>query len=448
MSSDPGQSGESRRSDVALRLENISKCFQIYEKPHHRLLQGVFRGRKKYYREYWALRDISFTVNRGETVGIIGRNGAGKSTLLQIICGTLTPTSGALEINGRVAALLELGAGFNPEFTGRENVFLNGAVLGLPQQEIHDRFDEIASFADIGDFMEQPVKTYSSGMYVRLAFAVATCVDPDILVVDEALAVGDVKFQAKCFRRFEELVSGGTTILFVTHSTEQIVRHCSWSVLLEQAVIKEMGDSKKVSNHYLDLLFGVDGVKPEHNKTPEQAEMKEQVAGEVSSATCVLDGVFENRSTYNKDEYRWGNGEAEIVDYLVTRDGITNISLLEEKDLFQVNLAVVFHADVVDPIFGLTIKTPDGVTICGENSRDCIGDSVSHPVKKGGRVQVSFSMEQILCPGDYLLSVGVVEKREGELVPLDRRYDSIYLHVASDKSSYGLVDMGIRVKIS
>ena len=245
MSYDSRLSGEGNSNEVALKLENVSKCFQIYDKPHHRLLQGVFRGRKRYYKEYWALRNVSFTINRGETVGIIGRNGAGKSTLLQIICGILTPTSGSLENNGRIAALLELGAGFNPEFTGRENVFLDGAVLGLSQQEIKNRFDEIASFADIGDFLEQPVKTYSSGMYVRLAFAVATCVDPDILVVDEALAVGDVKFQSKCFRRFEELIGGGTTILFVTHSTEQIVRHCSWSILLEQAVIKEMGSQKR-----------------------------------------------------------------------------------------------------------------------------------------------------------------------------------------------------------
>lgn len=441
MSSDSGQSGGSRRSDVALRLESISKCFQIYEKPHHRLLQGIFRGRRKYYREYWALRDISFTINRGETVGIIGRNGAGKSTLLQIICGTLTPTSGALEINGRVAALLELGAGFNPEFTGRENVFLNGAVLGLPQQEIHDRFDEIASFADIGDFMEQPVKTYSSGMYVRLAFAVATCVDPDILVVDEALAVGDVKFQAKCFRRFKELVAGGTTILFVTHSTEQIVRHCSWSVLLEQAAIKEMGDSKKVSNHYLDLLFGVD------RGQSEVAETRITGIDRKAPADSVLESVFEKRPTYNKDEYRWGNGEAEIIDYLVTRDGITNLSSLQGKAPFYVVLAVIFHVEVIKPIFGLTIKTSDGVTICGENSRDCVGGPVFKSVKKGERVQVQFSLEQYLCSGHYLLSVGVSEEREGEVVPLDRRYDAMYLHIGGDKASYGIVDFGIRVVI-
>ncbi len=434
--------GQRGCTGVALKLENISKCFQVYDKPHYRLLQGLSRGRKKYYQEYWALRDISFSINRGETVGIIGRNGAGKSTLLQMICGTLTPTSGTIEINGRIAALLELGAGFNPEFTGRENVFLNGAVLGLSQREVKSRFDEIAAFADIGDFLEQPVKTYSSGMYIRLAFAVATCVEPDILVVDEALAVGDVKFQAKCFRRFEELVNGGTTILFVTHSTEQIVRHCSWSILLEQAMIKEMGDSKKVSNHYLDLLFGSDRIQPD-------GEVPEEVVPDiVSPPTCVLDGRFEQRPTYNQDEYRWGNGEAELVDYLVTRDGTTSITSLQGKEPFLVILAVVFHADIEAPIFGLTIKTPDGVTVGGENSRDCSEHLAACPGKKGERVQVSFTLQHVLCPGDYLLSVGVVEEREGELEPLDRRYDAIYLHVASEKPAYGLVDMGIRIEIT
>ncbi len=445
MSSKSGIDNGKNSSDFALKLENVSKCFQVYDKPHHRLLQGVFRGRKQYFKEYWALKDISFSVNRGEIVGIIGRNGAGKSTLLQIICGILAPTAGSIQINGRIAALLELGAGFNPEFTGRENVFLNGAILGLTQQEIQYRFDEIASFADIGNFIEQPVKTYSSGMYVRLAFAVATCVDPDILVVDEALSVGDVKFQAKCFRRFEELVAGGTTILFVTHSTEQIVRHCSWSILIEQSKIQEIGESKTVANHYFDLLFGVDRTKEE--PLLDEYSCPDGSDSTVESVENKLNGVFEERSTYNSDEYRWGNGEAAIVDYLVTRDGKTNLSSIDGKDTFRVVLAVVFNVAVEKAIFGLTIKTPDGVTICGENSRDCIDAPASQSFKKGERVIVSFVLGQFLCLGEYLLSVGVVEEKDGELIPMDRRYDSIYLHISSEKKSYGLVDFGIRVEI-
>ena len=252
-------------SDVAIRVSGLSKCFQLYDSPGHllkqllmgRLARLVGRTPPQYFREFWALKGLDFTVRRGETVGIVGRNGAGKSTLLQILCGTLTPTAGQVDIRGRVAALLELGAGFNPEFSGRENVYLNGAILGISREEISRRFADIEAFADIGEFIDRPVKSYSSGMYVRLAFAVSACVEPDVLIVDEALAVGDAKFQAKCFRRFEELVSRGTTILLVTHSTEQITRHCDRAILLEGGVVHQEGPPKDVANTYLDLLFGV-----------------------------------------------------------------------------------------------------------------------------------------------------------------------------------------------
>lgn len=222
-------------SEIAIRVESLSKCYQIYDQPRDRLKQFVLPRLKRlaglppkqYYHEFWALKDVSFEVKKGETVGIIGRNGSGKSTLLQMICGTLSPTSGSVTTHGRIAALLELGSGFNPEFTGRENVYMNASVLGLTKDEIDARFDEIAAFADIGEFIEQPVKIYSSGMMVRLAFAVQAQVEPNIMIVDEALAVGDAKFQAKCFERLKKLKESGTSILLVTHSTEQIVTHCS-----------------------------------------------------------------------------------------------------------------------------------------------------------------------------------------------------------------------------
>src|SRR6478672_3840406 len=228
-------------SDIAIKVEHLSKCYQIYSQPRERLkqfilpaLQGMIGQQpKQYFRDFWALQDVSFEVRKGETVGIIGRNGSGKSTLLQLICGTLNPTSGSLQAHGRIAALLELGSGFNPEFTGRENVYLNGSLLGLSSAEIDVKFDDIAAFADIGEFIERPVKTYSSGMVVRLAFAVQAMVDPDILIVDEALSVGDEKFQRKCFARLEELKSRGTSILFVSHSGSQIVELCERALLLE-----------------------------------------------------------------------------------------------------------------------------------------------------------------------------------------------------------------------
>lgn len=229
-------------SDIAIRVQNLSKCYPIYDAPRDRLkqfvvprLQGLVgrKTAKQYFREFWALRDVSFEVKKGETVGIIGRNGSGKSTLLQIICGTLNPTKGGVETRGRIAALLELGAGFNPEFTGRENVYLNAAVLGLSNEEIDTRFDEIAAFADIGDFIERPVKTYSSGMMVRLAFAVAIHVDPEILIVDEALSVGDAYFQAKCAHRIRSIISKGVTVLFVSHDTASVKSLCSRAILLD-----------------------------------------------------------------------------------------------------------------------------------------------------------------------------------------------------------------------
>ena len=229
-------------SEIAIRVQNLSKCYQIYSAPRDRLKQFVVprlqrmggQTPRQYFREFWALKDISFEVKKGETVGIIGRNGSGKSTLLQMICGTLSPTGGNVETNGRIAALLELGSGFNPEFTGRENVYMNAAVLGLSKEEVDERFDDIAAFADIGQFIEQPVKTYSSGMVVRLAFAVQAMIDPDIFVVDEALAVGDEKFQRKCFARLEEQKSRGSAILFVSHSPANIIELCDKTLFLDQ----------------------------------------------------------------------------------------------------------------------------------------------------------------------------------------------------------------------
>ena len=240
-------------NNIAIRVNNLSKCYHIYDRPQDRLKQLVVpklrslvgRNPNRYYREFWALNDVSFEVGRGETIGIIGRNGSGKSTLLQMICGTLDPTAGLVETRGRVAALLELGAGFNPEFTGRENVYMNATVLGLTQEEISTRFDSIASFADIGEFIEQPVKHYSSGMYARLAFAVAINVDPDILVVDEALAVGDEPFQRKCFSRIEKIRNDGGTILFVSHSGSTVINLCDRAILLHRGERLYTGTPKR-----------------------------------------------------------------------------------------------------------------------------------------------------------------------------------------------------------
>lgn len=242
-------------SEIVILATNLSKCYQIYDQPRHRLLQMLFRGRRQYFREFWALRDVSFEIQRGETVGIIGRNGSGKSTLLQMLCGTLSPTSGNVEVNGRVAALLELGAGFNPEFTGRENVYMNAAILGLTREQVESSFSAIEDFAEIGSFMDQPVKTYSSGMYVRLAFSVAVHTKPNVLIVDEALAVGDARFQAKCLKRIKEMKDDGVSILFVSHDISAVRSLCDRAIWLDSGQLRLQGPVFPVTAEYTEYVY-------------------------------------------------------------------------------------------------------------------------------------------------------------------------------------------------
>lgn len=286
-----------RDSEIAIKLQGISKFFQIYDKPHHRLMQGLLRGKKQYFKEFWALQDISFEIKKGETVGIIGRNGSGKSTLLQIICGTLSPSAGSVDVNGRVAALLELGSGFNPEFTGRENIYMNASILGLSPTEIAACFDDIVNFADIGDFIEQPVKTYSSGMMVRLAFAVSVHTKPDILVVDEALSVGDVAFQNKCMAKIKAIKETGTSILFVSHdlSTVQIV--CDRVMWIKNGNLKLSGYAVDVCQEYY-----VDNATPKGNALPteETAVIVQQITGLARFSTIkIVNDAGEPRKIFN-----------------------------------------------------------------------------------------------------------------------------------------------------
>lgn len=241
-------------SELLLRAQNLGKCYQLYEKPHHRLLQSLFRGKKQFYKEFWALQNISLELYRGESLGIVGRNGAGKSTLLQLLSRVLTPTTGTLEVHGRVAALLELGSGFNPEFTGRENAYLNGAILGLSKEEMDAAMPEIERFAGVGDFFDQPVKLYSSGMLVRVAFAVQVQIKPDVLIVDEALAVGDALFQRRCYQKMQELTNQGTSLLFVSHDTESVNLFTQKALLLQNGKCIESGSSKQVTLAYQRLL--------------------------------------------------------------------------------------------------------------------------------------------------------------------------------------------------
>ena len=351
--------------DIVLSVKNVSKCFEMYEKPVHRLYQTLCAGRKKFYKEFWALKDISFDVHRGECVGIIGRNGAGKSTVLQIITGTLAPTSGEVKVNGRIAALLELGSGFNPEFTGHENVYLNGAILGLSKEEIDKRYDDILAFADIGDFIDQPVKTYSSGMMVRLAFAVQVMVDPDVLIVDEALAVGDMFFQQKCLHYMKRLCERGCTLLFVSHSLGTVRSLCQRAILLRGGRIVCDGEASDVCNQYwndsVDIVGGQPAaIGPEGHRTASSDAMTHQASGQVGAL------FREDPELGRKVSERIGSGDVVFTGFaLYDKDG-REVSMAHKGELLKVVASMKVKKDIPAGAyyaFSLGSRTMPGVLI-------------------------------------------------------------------------------------
>jgi len=439
-------------SELAIRASGLGKCYPIFASPRDRLKQLIVsplrralgRGDGEIIRSFWALRDVSFEVQPGETVGIIGSNGSGKSTLLQIICGTLTPTEGEVVTNGRIGALLELGSGFNPEFSGRENVLLNATILGLSRQEIEDRFEQIARFADIGDHLEQPVKSYSSGMAVRLAFAVQAHADPDILVVDEALAVGDARFQAKCFERLKQLRARGTSILLVTHSSDQVVNHCDRAILLNAGKMVEQGAPRQMINVYHDLLFG----RPVRELLPDAEGDRIENGPECDHALSTVDDLFEQRPGYNPHEHRWGDAAARWLDYLMMAEAQAHAQVIHSGSKVRLDAVLRFYADVTHPIIGLTVKTHEGVTVYGTNSDKLPPASDSRTWKAGECLRLKVEFECLLAPGEYFVSLGVASLQNGELVPHDRRYDAIHFTVHPDPSFFGLCNLKLGMSIS
>lgn len=452
----------------AIEIHNLSKCYQVYENPTRRLKQFIMprvdnilgKEPRVYHEDFWALQDLSFVLPKGETMGVVGRNGSGKSTLLQIIAGTLTPTTGSVVVNGRVAALLELGAGFNSDFTGLENVYLNASLLGLSREQTDAKLDDILSFADIGRFIDSPVRSYSSGMLVRLAFAVQAQIDPEILIVDEALAVGDAKFQAKCFARLKKLKENGTSILFVSHATEQIVTHCDKAILLDSGVCKANGLPKDVVNRYLDILFGKKKVesseRAEVDRQIEKASAgeKERLERELSSSEDnlksghpKLNSSYEDRPNYNPNEYRWGDGAAKIVDYYIEQEGEAFPGSLEPKKQISCHFKIIFNQTVFRPIFGFAVKTKEGVTIYNTNS-EWQSVEIIETGREGHEIIIAVSFPNNLFEGDYFLSVGVASSNiQGEIIPHDRRYDSVHVTVGPVKTFTGLADLSARIKI-
>jgi lipopolysaccharide transport system ATP-binding protein len=427
-------------SEIAVKVEGLSKCYQIYEQPHDRLKQFVLPKlqrmagltHKRYYREFWALKDVSFEVEKGETVGIIGRNGSGKSTLLQMICGTLNPTSGHITAHGRIGALLELGSGFNPEFTGRENVYLNASVLGLSRDETDERFDKIAAFADIGQFIDQPVKTYSSGMVVRLAFAVQANVDPEILIVDEALAVGDAYFVHRCMLRFHELQRNGTTILFVSHDANAIRNLCANALWLDEGGLRRSGDSSKVVDDYLANIFHQQ-ISTKTDGAPKPEEL-------VFADTPV--GLPEERLIPNIDR-RLGDQSCEIMGVGLYSEAMHPISSTLNDSQIVIRLTVCNNSiiDGDEIVIGYILRNAKGQEIASTNSWIEKKSFGMMPKGQNKTFKVKVNLP-ILYPGSYSFSLAAgFLNSGGEIIVSDRIENALVFDIISSKQVHVMMSL-------
>lgn len=444
-------------SEPTIVAEGVSKCYFIYDRPQDRLWQMLWRGKRKFFREYWALHDIDLEVHKGETLGILGRNGAGKSTLLQILTGTLQATAGRVATTGRVAALLELGAGFNPEFTGRENVFMAASILGLTHAEIEARYDDIIGFAGIGDFVEQPVKTYSSGMYARLAFAVAAHVDADVLIVDEILSVGDAAFAQKCMRFINSFKEHGT-ILFVTHDIAAATKLCDRALWLDRGSVRELGPAKDVCDHYMAWVNG--GDDSEGSFRIGRSRQRETQDG--TTASVVIDPrhdllkasdranqieVFE----FNPDANWFGHGAGRIVDVALLDDDGTRLRTLNGGETVTLRIQAEAAQDIVNPILGFYIRDRLGQNLIGDNTFLSTLDR-DLQVRAGERVEARFRFQMpYLQPGDFAITAALAEGTEAHHVHHHWIDDAVFFTVVRAHfihSIIGVPMLGVEMTIS
>ncbi|MCR4990151.1 MAG: ABC transporter ATP-binding protein [Lachnospiraceae bacterium] len=406
-------------NNVAICVKDLYKTYKLYDKPKDRLKEALgLGGKKKRYKEHDALKGVDLTIYKGETVGIIGTNGSGKSTILKIITGVLNPTRGTVEVDGRISALLELGAGFNMEYNGIENVYLNGTMMGFSQKEIDERLPSILEFADIGEYVNQPVKTYSSGMFVRLAFAVAINIDPEILIVDEALSVGDVFFQAKCYHKFEEFREMGKTIVFVSHDLSSISKYCDRVILLNQGDKLGEGSPKEMIDAYKQVLVG------QEIKTPE--------------------GISDDGS-FNPQLLEYGTKAAVINEYYLEDERGNRVNAIIKGSSCTMHMIVDILEDIEAPIFAFSIKNIKGVEITGTNTM--FEKTFLHSVKKGEKKHISFTQNIDLQGGEYLISLGVTGYENEDFKVYHRLYDVMSMTVISDKNSVGYYDMNSTIKV-
>lgn len=421
--------------DSVIEIKNISKIYNLYNKPSDRLKEALF-ARQSRHTEFAALNNVSFNVNKGEILGIIGKNGSGKSTILKIITSVLTPTSGECIVKGKIAALLELGAGFNMEYTGIENIYLNGQMIGFSKEEMDKKLQDIIDFADIGEHIYQPVKTYSSGMFARLAFSVAISVDPDILIVDEALSVGDVFFQNKCYRRFEEFRERGKTILFVTHDMGSVIRYCNRCVLLNAGKKVAEGKPQEMVDLYKRIMVG------QWNGNEESSEE----ASSIQTSNVKNDQLWKDQISTNPDIEVYGDGRADIIDFGIFSDTGDIGNNVYKGDYYSVKMKVRINEDNLNPIFAFKLRDIKGTELTGTNTM--LEDIDTSQCKKGDIVTITFRQKQYLQPGQYLVSLGCTAFEGDQFVVYCRNYNCCVLGVVAQKGTIGIFDSESEVSVS
>lgn len=432
-----------------IEIKDVRKTYQLYEKPMDRFKEALSTTKKSYHTDHYALDRINLDVHRGECVGIIGTNGSGKSTLLKIVTGVLNPTEGEVIVNGKISALLELGIGFNPEYTGRENIFLSGTMNGITRTEMEKKVNEIIEFAEIGDFIDQPVKTYSSGMFARLAFAVAINVDPEILIVDEALSVGDIFFQSKCFRKFNEFKEAGKTILFVSHDMGSIIKYCDRSLLIHKGKQIAVGKSSEIVDIYRKILVNqYDESETEINDDETEVEEKNEEVSDRGNEAYVDDSCAINKEMegelwkehmlQNPNFIDYGNDAAKIVDFCILDNMGKYNSAIYKGTEFVLKLKIRFESYVENPIFAFTIKDLKGTEITGTNTM--LEDALCGAKNSGDEVVVEFKQKLDIQGGNYLISLGCTGYEAENFVVYNRLYDILHLQVISEKNTIGYFD--------
>lgn len=434
---------------LAIEVDNVQKIYKLYDKPSDRMKEAFGFGKKTKHKLHYALKGVDMKIYQGETVGIIGTNGSGKSTILKIITGVLNPTSGRVLVNGRISALLELGAGFNMEYNGIENVYLNGTMMGFSEKEIEAKLPDILSFADIGDYVYQPVKTYSSGMFVRLAFAVAINIEPEILIVDEALSVGDVFFQAKCYHKFEEFKKMGKTIVFVSHDLSSISKYCDRVYLLNQGNILGEGSPKAMIDTYKRVLVGQydesENAGEEAENLLDDEDLQRAAAKKADGAAKDAAEASMEAKGQNPNALEYGTKQAQIEELFITDDRGVPTNAILKGSMFTIHMRVRFMDHIPAPIFAFSVKNVIGVEITGTNTM--IEKAFLDSVEPGDVKNVTFTQKMNLQGGEYLLSLGVTGYNQDTFEVYHRLYDALNITVVSDKNTVGYYDMDSDTKV-